>query len=173
MPPCHKTANQVRPWPPQAASWHRASVSVGRTKNLLKTLQFKRICPTYACTKPKARGGQGHRVERVQPTQQRAQGRGESAHTALKRERERRVAVVWLGASERSGLAEPGWRAPTLARRRGAPRPTGRDATCAMRRDDPTRDRERRGPLRSSRPSRRHRPPATGRTAVAQLALSI
>lgn len=77
----------------------------------------------------------------MQPTQQRAQGRGESAYTALKRERERRVAVVWLGASERSGLAEPGWRAPTLARRRGAPRPTGRDATCAMRRDDPTRDR--------------------------------
>jgi hypothetical protein len=37
----------------QAASWHRASVSVGRTKNLLKTLQFKRICPTYACTKPR------------------------------------------------------------------------------------------------------------------------
>ena len=28
----HKTANQVRPWPPQAASWHRASVSVGRKK---------------------------------------------------------------------------------------------------------------------------------------------
>ena len=47
-----KTANQGRAWPCQASSWFGTSVSVGRTKNLLKTLQFKRICPTYACTTP-------------------------------------------------------------------------------------------------------------------------
>ena len=27
---CRKTANQVRPWPPQAASWFGTRVSVGR-----------------------------------------------------------------------------------------------------------------------------------------------
>ena len=53
MPPCHKTANQVRPWPPQAASWFGTRVSVGRTNYLFyKMLQFQRICPTQACTKP-------------------------------------------------------------------------------------------------------------------------
>ena len=32
--------------------WHRASVSVGRTNIVLKTLHVKTICPTLACTKP-------------------------------------------------------------------------------------------------------------------------
>ena len=60
MSPCFKTAYQVRSWPPQAASWFGTRVSVGRTNYLLKTLQFKRICPTQACTPN--RGGRGRGV---------------------------------------------------------------------------------------------------------------
>ena len=48
MPPCFKTANQGRPWPRQALFWFRASVSVGRTNTLLKTLHFKRFYPGSA-----------------------------------------------------------------------------------------------------------------------------
>jgi hypothetical protein len=64
VPPCFKTASQVRPWPPQAASRPPTRVSVGRTwvvgritsVRLSKTfIQFKTICPTQACTKPYAR----------------------------------------------------------------------------------------------------------------------
>jgi hypothetical protein len=64
VPPCFKTANQVRPWPRQATSWFGTRVSVGRTNYLLKTLQFKRICPTQACTKP--RSGSSARTARPQ-----------------------------------------------------------------------------------------------------------
>jgi hypothetical protein len=45
----YKTANQVRPWPPRAASWHRASVSQwdGRI-----TFNVRRSAPPLACTTP-------------------------------------------------------------------------------------------------------------------------
>ena len=52
VPLCYETANQVRPWPPQAASWFGTRVTVGRTNIVLKTSHFKTICPTFACTKP-------------------------------------------------------------------------------------------------------------------------
>ena len=54
MPPCFKTASQVQPWPRQPWLWFGTRASVGRTRNLLKTLHFQRICPTLACTTPAA-----------------------------------------------------------------------------------------------------------------------
>jgi hypothetical protein len=50
VPPCLKTANQVRPWPQRAASCPPTRVSVGRSNYLF--VHFKRICPTQGCTTP-------------------------------------------------------------------------------------------------------------------------
>ena len=42
----------MQPWPRQPWLWFRTRASVGRTNNVLNSLQTKTICPTYACTTP-------------------------------------------------------------------------------------------------------------------------
>ena len=90
-----KTANQGRLWPQRAASWHSDRRLVGRTNYVLKTLQFKTICPTQACTTPleavlvaKATEERGRRLRRQRRRRKRRRRRLQR-RTERRRERRR------------------------------------------------------------------------------------